>query len=203
MKKCLMVIAASLALSGVAMAAPVTNIEKGETNAGYIYWNPQVEYNKSLDLGSANANGFFVETALSDKVIVGVETIKGKKSATDGGITASMDARFTDVTLQYKLSDQIRLIAGNRNYDTGASVSGLGSDNQSMNKFITGLSASTVLGEKMTGYASVLTNSIGTDWQVGVNRNLTDTVDFNVNYRYYDGDTATLKGIGAGLVCKF
>ena len=198
MKKCLMVIAASLALSGVAMAAPVTNIEKGETNAGYIYWNPQVEYN-SLDLGSTNANGFFVETALSDKVIAGVETIKGKIS----GGTASMDARFTDVTLQYKLSDQIRLIAGNRNYDTGASVSGLGSDNQSINKFITGLSASTVLGEKMTGYASVLTNSIGTDWQVGVNRNLTDTVDFNVNYRYYDGDTATLKGIGAGLVCKF
>lgn len=202
MKKCLLVVAASLALSGVAMAAPVTNIEKGETNAGYIYWNPNVEYN-SLDLGSANANGFFVETALSDKVIVGVETIKGKKSATDSGITSSMDARFTDVTLQYKLSDQLRLIAGNRNYDTGASVTGLGSDNESTNKFITGLSASTALGEKMTGYASVLTNSIGTDWQVGVNRNLTDTVDFNVNYRYYDGDTATLKGIGAGLVCKF
>lgn len=202
MKKYLLVLAASLAMTSIAMAAPVTNIEKGETTAGYLYWNPKVEDN-SLDLGSSNANGFFVESALSDKVIVGVETIKGSKSTTTGGVTAGLDARFTDVTLQYKLSDQLRLIAGNRNYDTSAYVTGLGSTSESVNKFITGLSASTVLGDKTTGYASVLTNSEGTDWQVGVNQSLTDTVAFNVNYRYYDGDSTTLKGIGAGLACKF
>jgi len=201
-KKFLLVLAASFAMSSVAIAAPVTNIEKGDINAGYLYWNPKVEFN-SIDLGSSNANGFFVESALSDKVIVGIETIKGSRSATDGGTTASLDARFTDVTLQYKVSDKLRLIAGNRNYDTSAYVSGLGSDSDSTNKFIIGISASTALGDKTTGYASVLNNTVGTDWQVGVNQSLTDTVDFNVNYRYYDGDSATLKGIGAGLVCKF
>jgi len=66
MKKCFLVLAASIAMSGVAAAAPVTNLEKGETNAGYLYWNPKVEI-ASADLGSHNANGFFVETALTDK----------------------------------------------------------------------------------------------------------------------------------------
>ncbi|WP_312560804.1 hypothetical protein [Anaerospora sp.] len=171
MKKCFLVLAASIAMSGVAAAAPVTNLEKGETNAGYLYWNPKVEI-ASADLGSHNANGFFVETALTDKVIVGIETIKGDASAVISGSFAKADTRFTDVTIQYKIADNVRLIACNRNYDTNGSASGWGSASLSENKLVYGISGSTALGEKTTAYASVLQNSIGTDWQIGVNQSV-------------------------------
>lgn len=205
MKKCLLVLAASIAMSGIAAAAPVTNLEKGETTAGYLYWNPKVEI-ASYDLGSHNANGFFVETALSDKVIVGIETIKGDASAILSGFSGSADTRFTDVTIQYKVADNIRLIAGNRNYDTNGSIAGQGSASISENKLLYGISGSTALGEKTTAYASVLQNSIGTDWQIGVNQNISNTLTFNINYRYYDEDSifdTKLKGLGAGLIYKF
>lgn len=204
MKKCLLVLAASLAISGAAAAAPVTNLEKGETTAGYLYWNPKVEI-ASYDFGSHNANGFFVETALTDKVILGIETIKGDASAVIGGVSGSADTRFTDVTIQYKVANNIRLIAGNRNYDTNGSDAG-GSVSISENKLLYGISGSTVLGEKTTAYASVLQNSIGTDWQIGVNQNVSDNLTLNINYRYYDEDSildTKLKGIGAGIIYKF
>ncbi|WP_312422605.1 hypothetical protein [Anaerospora hongkongensis] len=200
MKKCLLVLAASLAMSGVAAAAPVTDLAKGETTAGYLYWNPKVEI-ASYDLGSHNANGFFVETALTDKVILGIETIKGDASLP----FAKADTRFTDVTIQYKVADNVRLIAGNRNYDTNGSDAD-GSVSISENKLLYGISGSTALGEKTTAYASVLQNSIGTDWQIGVNQNVSDNLTLNINYRYYDEDSildTKLKGIGAGIIYKF
>lgn len=205
MKKCLLVLAASLAMSGIAAAAPVTNLEKGETTAGYLYWNPKVEI-LSYDFGSHNANGFFVETALTDKVILGIETIKGDASAVFGGVSGSADTRFTDVTIQYKVANNIRLIAGNRNYDTNGSASGWGSGSISENKLLYGISGSTAIGEKTTAYASVLQNSIGTDWQIGVNQNVSDNLTLNINYRYYDEDSildTKLKGVGAGIIYKF
>ncbi|WP_312199437.1 hypothetical protein [Anaerospora hongkongensis] len=200
MKKCLLVLAASLAMSGVAAAAPVTDLAKGETTAGYLYWNPKVEI-ASYDLGSHNANGFFVETALTDKVILGIETIKGDASVPFG----KADTRFTDVTIQYKVADNVRLIAGNRNYDTNGS-NAYASGSISENKLLYGISGSTALGEKTTAYASVLQNSIGTDWQIGVNQNVSDNLTLNINYRYYDEDSildTKLKGIGAGIIYKF
>lgn len=205
MKKCLLVLAASLAMSSVAAAAPVTNLEKEETTAGYLYWNPKVEI-ASYDLGSHNANGFFVETALTDKVILGIETIKGDASAVIFGSSAKADTRFTDVTIQYKVADNIRLIAGNRNYDTNGSIAGEGSASISENKLLYGISGSTALGEKSTAYASVLQNSIGTDWQIGVNQNVSENLTLNINYRYYDEDSildTKLKGVGAGIIYKF
>lgn len=202
MKKFLFVLAASLIMSSVAMAAPVTNIEKGEVNAGYLYWNPKTEI-ISINLGSNNANGFFVETAISDTVILGLETIKGDFSTVVGGIRVSGDTRFTDLTFQFKVKDNIRLIAGNRYYDTNGSAAGIGSASGSTNKLLYGISGSTSLGEKTTGYASVLANSVGTDWQIGVNQALNDKLTLNINYRCYDEDNLTMKGIGAGLAYKF
>ncbi|WP_333595445.1 hypothetical protein [Anaerospora hongkongensis] len=191
-------------MSGIAAAAPVTDLAKGETTAGYLYWNPKVEI-ASYDLGSHNANGFFVETALTDKVILGIETIKGDASAVVYGVPGSADTRFTDVTIQYKVADNVRLIAGNRNYDTNGS-NAYASGSISENKLLYGISGSTALGEKTTAYASVLQNSIGTDWQIGVNQTVSDNVTLNINYRYYDEDSildTKLKGVGAGIIYKF
>jgi opacity protein-like surface antigen len=203
MKKLLLVLVIILAMSSVAMAAPVTNLEKGESAVGYLYWNPNVDAFGG-DFGNASASGFYVETAVSDKVIIGLETIKGDKSKTISGIKAKVDTRFTDLTIQYKLDNNIRLIAGNRNYDTDFAAAGVGSYSNSSDKFFYGVSASTSLGDKATAYAAVTHSSIATEWQIGANQNITKNLDLNINYRYYDqDDDLTLKGIGAGLIYKF
>lgn len=197
-KKILATVAACMAMSSIAMAAPVTDLQKGQSTAGYLYWNPKVEIG-SYDAGKSNANGAYAETALSDKFIVGIETIKGSRNE---GIV-HIDTRFTDFTVQYKVDKNFRLIAGNRNYDSNVSVTGVGSASNSENKFIYGIGASTPLGDKTSAYATYLHDSYCDEWQIGVNQDLSKNVFLNVNYRYHDEDNASLKGIGAGISYKF
>lgn len=206
MKKFLVTLIACLAISSVAMAAPMTNLNKGDTTAGYLYWNPKITVDvdgRSYDAEKANANGVYVETAINDNWIVGIETIKGSKDKTISGVNCSVDSRFTDVTVQYKIDNNFRLIAGNRNYDTSLSATGIGSADESTNKFTYGIGVSTAMGDKTTAYTTLLHNDIATDWQIGVNQDLSKNVFLNVNYRCYDEDNITLKGVGAGLSYKF
>lgn len=209
MKKFLTALVACMAISSIAMAAPMTNLEKGESAAGYLYWNPKIEAQDggySFDAGKTNANGFYFENAISDKLILGIETIQGDKTKNLSGATVHADTRFTDITLQYKLDKNVRLIAGNRNYDTSGYITN-GVDNISINssenKFIYGIGASTPIGNKTTAYATYLHDSYANDWQIGVNHDVSKDVALNVNYRYHDEDYVTLKGIGAGLIYKF
>jgi hypothetical protein len=185
----------------------MTDLQKGESAAGYLYWNPKIEIGSydigSYDIGSSNANGFYTETALTDKVIVGIETMKGDRTINVLGTKVSADTRFTDFTVQYKVDNNVRIIAGNRNYDTNASATGYGSISASTNKFIYGIGASTPIGDKTTGYVTYLHDSYADDWQIGANQTLSKNVLLNVNYRYHDEDYVTLKGVGAGIIYKF
>lgn len=209
MKKFFTVIAACMAISSVTMAAPMTNLEKGESTAGYLYWNPKIEanaYGDSFDAGKTDANGFYFENAISDKIILGIETIQGDKTKNFSGVTAHADTRFTDITLQYKLDKNVRLIAGNRNYDTsGYIIDGVKtfSDDISENKFIYGMGAFAPIDDKTIAYATYLHDSYANDWQIGINHDVSKNVALSVNYRYHDEDYVTLKGIGAGLIYKF
>lgn len=201
MRKVLVTMAALSIVSSVAMAAPITDLQKGESVAGYSYWNTKIKAD-SYDFGKTGSNGFYVETGISDKFIVGVETMKGDKSANLYGIHISADTRFTDVSLKYKIDKNVQLIAGNRNYDTNLSGGGY-SESASTNKFFYGVGASTGIGENTSAYASIIHNNIADDWQIGVNHNLSKNTVLNVNYRYYDEDYVTLKGFGAGIAYKF
>ncbi len=201
MKKVLITMAALSIASSVAMAAPITDLQKGESVAGYSYWNTKIKAD-SYDFGKTGSNGFYVETAISDKFIVGIETMKGDKSTNVYGTRISADTRFTDVSLKYKLDNCVQLIAGNRNYDTNLSGGGY-SESNSTNKFFFGIGASTEIGENTLAYASIIHNNVADDWQIGVNHTLNKNVMLNVNYRYYDEDYITLKGFGAGVAYKF
>lgn len=201
MKKVLITMAALSIVSSVAMAAPITDLQKGESVAGYSYWNAKVK-SGSYDFGNAVTNGFYAETGISDKLIIGIETMKGDKSANFYGTNVSADTRFTDISLKYKINKNVQLIAGNRNYDSNLSGGGY-SGSSSTDKFFYGVGASTEIGASMSAYASVIHSSIADDWQIGVNRNLSKNTVLNVNYRNYDEDYFTLKGFGAGVVYKF
>lgn len=206
MKKVLLIIAAIFAISGVAMAAPMTDLNKGESAAGYMYWNPKIDIDGIGNIGRATANGFYVENAVSDKFIIGIETIDGDKTKNFGGLRAHADVRFTDFTVQYKLDKNVRLIAGDRNYDTSLSATdgvNRASVDSSENKFIYGIGAFTPIGNKTSAYATYLHDSYTNEWQIGVNQDLSKNVFLNVNYRYHDEDSVTLEGMGASLIYKF
>lgn len=203
MKKTLLALTIATALSSsIALAAPITDLQKGNSAAGYLYWNAGTTVN-GIDFGSNGANGAYVETAVGDNFVLGIETISGNASKTIGGVTGKIDIRFTDLTMQYKIDNNFRVIVGNRNYDGTVSSTNGYHASTSENKFVYGLAASAPLSETTSTYATYLHDSYANEWQIGVNQNIGKNMLLNVNYRSHKEDSAELKGIGAGLVVKF
>jgi len=201
MRKILLTLSALTLMTSVAMAAPVTDLQKGQSVAGYSYWNTKINVD-NYDFGKINTNGFYAETAIDEKLIVGIETMKGSKSTTISGVAVSADTRFTDVSLKYKLNKNVQLIAGNRSYDTNVSIAGT-SASDTTSKFFYGVGTTTDINKNTTAYASIIHSDIADDWQIGVNHNLSKNVGLNVNYRSYSEDGFSLKGLGAGIAYKF
>ena len=197
MKKVLLTLSALTLMTSIAMAAPVTDLQKGESLVGYSYWNPSVTVNP-YDLGKTNSNGFYAGTAIDDKFIIGVETVKGSKTTNN----ISMDTQFTDISLNYKLNKNVQLIIGDRSYDTTASALGY-TVSQSTNKFFYGVAETSEIGKNTSAYVSVIHSNIADDWQVGANYNFSKNAAFNVNYRSYTEDWGSLKGPGTGVSYKF
>jgi hypothetical protein len=91
-----------------------------------------------------------------------------------------------DIYGQYNFNGNFRAIAGNRNYH--------GSN------FYIGAAVNTALAPALDGYVSLIAGSDFTEAQVGVNYNLTENVDINVNYRTFrpdEGRDRNRTGIGA------
>jgi hypothetical protein len=179
------------------MAAPITDLNKGESVVGYSYWNSNVEYS-GYDLGKSQFNGLYLETAINDKTIVGIESIKGSKNIS--GI--SLDTRFTDISLKSKVNENVQLIVGNRTYNTDMSYSG-SSASDTTNKLFYGVGVTKDINEKVAAYVSITRCDDANDWQIGTNYKLNENTSLNLNYRYYDVDNLTLKGLGAGLSYTF
>ena len=176
--KVLALIAGSMMVSSLGFAAPISNVAPGDTTVGYSHYS----------LSHSNDNDeFYLEHALSDKFILGIQQNNNTVRGNGNGNT-------TDVYAQYKIDPNIRLILGNRNYDY-APVD---------NKVFYGIGANTNLGPKLDGYASVITSSATTEWQAGVNYALSEKVGLNLGYKsskdkYY----STYDGIGIGVNYKF
>jgi len=189
MKRALLIMATLALMTSVAMAAPVTDLQKGQSIAGYSYWNPDITLG-SHDLGNTDANGFYAETGLNENVTIGVETTSGN--------IYGLDTRFTDVTLKNKMGKNFQFIVGNRSYDIS-----YGSYSYTSSEFIYGLGGFTNLNDKATAYASILHSDIADDFQVGVNYQVSKEVSLNLNYRDYSEDDFSLKGIGFGASYNF
>ncbi|MCE5285429.1 MAG: hypothetical protein LLG02_06245 [Pelosinus sp.] len=177
MKKKLLALAIGtmLAASSTAFAAPLTNVEEGQTSIGYNH------YNLSHDLKD---DAFHIEHGLSSKFNIGVER---NGYSQNGG-----DAHSTDVYVQYKLDPNVRLTLGNRD-----------NSNTDSNKIFYGIGATVNLSSKVDGYAAVTTNSDETDWQAGINYNLDNKTALHLGYKSIkpDGGT-TYDGIGFGVSTK-
>ena len=176
-RKIFALIAGTMLAASIGQAAPLADIQQGETNIGYDH------YDLNHDISS---DGFYLEHALSDKFILGVD----RNNYSDSFFTA------TDIYAQYKLDPNIRLIAGNRNYSDR--------NNGDTNQFFYGVGATVNLAPKLDAYASVTTGSIATEWQTGVSYNLDKQTAVQVGYKSYKEDNqSTIDGIGFGINHKF
>lgn len=171
-RKIFTLIAGTMLVASIGQAAPLTDLQNGETNIGYNHY----------DLNSGiHSDGFYLEHALSDKFILGVD----RNNYNDSFYST------TDIYGQYKLDPNFRLIAGNKSYD-------------STNEFFYGIGATVNLAPKLDGYASVTTGNIATEMQVGVNYKLDNQTGLQVGYKSYKEDPLSTKdGIGFGINHKF
>lgn len=177
-KKVLTILAGSMLAASVSFAAPITDLQQGETNIGYNYYN--------LDAAGVELDNdsFYIENAISDKFILGVER--------NVFSVPGADAKMTNIYGQYKVDKNVRLIVGNRDESDGPS------------KMFYGIGASTNLGPRVDGYASVNTNSIATEWQTGITYALNNQASLHLGYKSYKQDGApTADGIGFGVNYKF
>ncbi|XEQ94074.1 hypothetical protein SCACP_29720 [Sporomusa carbonis] len=177
-KKILTILTGSMLVASVSFAAPITDLQQGESTIGYNHYD--------LDAAGQNidTDSFYLENAIADKVIVGIE----RNSYSIPGA----DAKTTDVYAHYKLDQNIRLIVGNRDYSNGP------------NKMFYGIGANTNLAPKLDGYASVTSSSIATEWQTGVNYKLNNQAALHLGYKSYKEDgAATADGLGFGVNYKF
>ncbi|HWR09883.1 hypothetical protein [Sporomusa sp.] len=176
-KKILTILTGTMLTASVSLAAPLTDLQQGDTTLGYNHYNLSVS---GVDL---NNDSFYLENAISDKVILGLE----RNSYAYSG---SSD-KTTDIYAHYKLDPNFRLIVGNRDYSDGSEV-------------FYGIGANTHLGPKVDGYASVTTSSIATEWQTGVTYQLNNQAALHLGYKSYkEDDLATADGVGFGVNYKF
>jgi hypothetical protein len=162
-----------LAASSTAFAAPLTNVENGQTSIGYDH------YNLSHDLKD---DAFHIEHGVSNKFNIGVER--------NGYSQNSADGHSTDIYAEYKLDPNVRLIVGNR-------------DNSDHSKMFYGIGAQVNLSPKVDGYAAVNTNSDETQWQAGINYNMDGKTALHLGYKSINPDGGTtFNGIGFGANTK-
>lgn len=177
-KKVLTIVTGTMLAASMGFAAPVTDLQKNETTIGYNHYNLDVS---GLDI---NNDSFYLEHALSDKVILGME--RNTYSA------PGPDFDTTDIYAQYHIYPRLRLIVGNRNYSDGP------------NKMFYGVGATTALAPRIDGYASVTASSIATDWQVGATYKLNPQAALHLGYKSYKEDgLARADGLGFGVNYSF
>ena len=191
-KKILSGLICSMLVASVGFAAPVLDLEKGQTAAGYNYSRLDLEL-EGDDYGKETFDGFYVQHQLSDKLNLGLER------ASIGNSVAEL--RLTDLIAQYKLDDNVNLALGIRKYR--ASAAGYGSDSETKAAF--GINGKTQLADNLTGYASYLRTSFEDEWKIGVSYQMSQNTYLDLNYAHHDVDDldASFKGFGLGIGFTF
>ncbi|WP_094603242.1 hypothetical protein SPSIL_011860 [Sporomusa silvacetica DSM 10669] len=175
-KKILTIIAATMLTASTAFAAPITDLQDGQTVVGYNYY--YLDSNKQKD------HSFYLEHALAPKVVLGFEVNMLPPDFPDGDTF--------DAYVQYKLDNHVRLIAGNRNYTEGT------------DRLFCGIGANVKLTRKLDGYLSATHSDFANEWQAGVQLNMDYQTSLHVGYKSYKQDNlSTIDGIGIGFSHKF
>lgn len=177
-KKIVALMAGTMLATSIGYAAPITDLAQGETNIGYNH------YNLDQNGRSVDDDSIYIENAISNKFIAGIER-NGYASPYGGSHT-------TDIYAHYKLDNNVRLIVGDRNYSGDS------------DKFFYGVGVNGNLAPRLEGYASVTTNDVATGWQTGLNYKMDGDTSLNLGYKSDKHDnSSTRDGVGLGVSHKF
>lgn len=198
---------AAMLISGVAFASGSVTLQQGETAVGFDVANlkPSISVlGLTADLGGTNAESYYLQHGLTDKLAIGAETTN-MNAINNGGLSA--DVKATDIYAQYKIDNTFSLIAGSRDYDATVGYNGF-STGLSKGQFLWGINAATRLSDKLTGHAAYKQTSYENEWQVGVTDQLSSNLSLDLGYKRHDysfGNAVdlSLSGIGVGMNYKF
>ena len=127
----------------------------------------------------AGTDAFYLEHKLSNSFTLGFQNV-------DRG------SDMNDIYGQFKLSNNLRGIIGNRDFDGGGS------------RMYLGMAVNGPVAPGWDGYASLIGGNEFKEVQVGANIGLASNVDLNLNYHSYMPDWGRNKnGVGIGATLKF
>lgn len=202
------VVMMSLMNSAYAMP-PVIDLSPGESMVGYSFSNLNDNFNnagESTDFTNAKQNGFYAETALSNKWNLGVDYATGDANKSVWGQELKLEHEHMDIYVQYKLSSNCKAILGMREYGHNMYINGVQALAYDKKYAIYGLAANTKFNQRWNGYGAVIRNKVETDFQIGTTYALTKDVFLDINYKsnvFEDTSVGNLKlrttGIGFGV----
>lgn len=198
MKKAIFTTLITLAFAGTAFAAaPTANMEPGQFNLGYTNYNLKTEGNVLGDLGNFKANNYQAAYGLSDKISLTGDYLSSEKRSfynTYYGYFTDLNYSTTQLGLQYKLTDNLALTAGNVKAEFSSNEYG-----NSTNEVYGGVAYNAALTNKLNGYASYLKSEHVQDAKVGMQYSVSPNASVDVNYRDYQDDNSGMKGKGVGM----
>lgn len=208
-KKTLVSMLASLALTTTAMAAaPATDLNAGQIQLGYSYENLQTQLNGIGDLGTYHGSDITAAYGLSDNLAVTADFLNSEPRSFNVNIPGSYTGTLSDVKygatelgLQYKLTDNLSLLAGSLKSNLSAN----GSTN-SVTETYGGVAYHQSISPNTTVYASYLKSSGTSDLKTGLTYQLSRDTALDVGYHDYQNNgtgSISAKGMSLGLNHKF
>lgn len=200
-KKILASVLVIMLVSHVGFAAPILDIKQGETNLGIQYSNPDMSGTFS---GRIHAKGFYIETGLTDKWILGLQHGVANDTVIDTNQDSlQLENKSTTLYVQYQIDKNFRLLTGKSFVKQTISYSGVPVGSGSENNFMYGVAAKTKLGHKLDGYAAWSKEKDTSEWGLGMSYDLTKDMKFFASYSKSKTDGLEMKGFSFGLNHKF
>lgn len=206
MKKAIFALVTSLAFASTAFAAaPAVDLAAGQTQIGYSYNNLKTNAAGLGDFGTFHANGIQLAYGISDKLAITGDYLKSDSRSFDAYVNGSyagsvndLNYDTTQVGLQYKVSNNIALLAGN--VKTGLNWD---SSSASSSETYGGVAYKASLANHVDGYASYLKSSNVEDWKAGLTYGLGHNTSIDVGYRHNGTPSITAEGMTVGANYKF
>ncbi|WP_371361479.1 hypothetical protein SRRS_28750 [Sporomusa rhizae] len=196
---------ASAALTGTAFAnAPAMDLAAGQGQFGYSYNNLKTDISAIGDLGTLHANNFQGAYALTDKLAVTGDYLNTESqtfySYKAGGYLRNLNINSTQLGLQYKLSHNLAVTAGNAKTELKAN-----NNSVSTSEAFAGVAYKTALTNHVDGYASYSRSSNIEDWKTGLTYNVGSNLSVDAGYRHFETKDIGSKaeGMGFGVNYKF
>ncbi len=207
-KKIILPTLVSLAFASTALAAtPPIDLGAGQVQIGYSYDNLKTNVDGFGDLGKYHGNSYQLAYGLNNKLAITGDHLntssKDFNLYNNGIYQGSINGLKFDsstIGLQYKINDNLAVSTGNVKSKV-RSDSGSNSDSE----IYGGIAYKQNIRKDLNGYASYLKSSNVQDWKAGLAYDIGNNTFFDVGYRDYQNDGASIsaKGMSYGVNHKF